>query len=46
MGVQATVPESEMNLSTFFPTAMHVATPIKETIVLLKFLKWVLFLEG
>jgi len=39
MGVQATVPDRDMNLSTPLATPRQVATPIKETTVLLRFLR-------
>ena len=39
MGVQATVPAREMNLSTPPATPRQVATPMKETAVLLRFLR-------
>lgn len=39
MGVQATVPAREINLSTPPATPRQVATPIKETAVLLRFLR-------
>jgi hypothetical protein len=44
--VHATVPESEMNLFTPYPTKMQVSTPIIEIIVLLRFFNIVLVFEG
>ncbi len=44
IGVQAIEPESEMNLSTPWPTDMQMATPIKEINVRDKFFKYVRFL--